>query len=323
MNIRPLAVLGTVVAIGISTGVGAIVVSAQGPPPPSTPPPPARGPLVEFAPSWSRQEEFPAGRWQYSGAMAGAAAVVPDLGEPGLSFRYVETFGVTEEAYSGDMAHLNGPTGLFIDGSDNLFVAEWSGARALKYDATGTGLLTIGKAGFHNAQDYSFENPAGISVDSSGRIWVVDESPDRVTYYDSSGVFQGEVGVRWESGTGIDRLNAPRDAAFDSSGKLYIADTQNHRVQVFDFVGGSPVYSDTIGVSGVSGTDSQHFSYPTQLAFDSIGRLYVLDRANWRIQRCEFATGWVCSTFFGETGVSGNDLSHLGLAFGIGIDSND
>ncbi|MFV2044295.1 MAG: SMP-30/gluconolactonase/LRE family protein, partial [Anaerolineales bacterium] len=197
------------------------------------------------------------------------------------------------------------------------------GARALKYDATGTGLLAIGRAGFHNAQDDTFENPAGISVDSSGKIWVVDQWSHRVAYYDSSGVFQGEVGVRWESGSGNDHLNAPRDAAFDSAGKLYIADTQNHRVQVFDFVGGSPVYSETIGVSGVAGADDAHFDYPTQLAFDSTGRLYVLDRANRRVQRCEFTTEWTCSTFFGETGVTGNDLSHLDVAYGLGIDSND
>jgi hypothetical protein len=35
------------------------------------------------------------------------------LGQPGLSFRYVQTFGVTEQAYTADAQHLNGPNFSF------------------------------------------------------------------------------------------------------------------------------------------------------------------------------------------------------------------
>ena len=48
------------------------------------------------------------------------------LGQPGLSFRYVKTFGVTGEPYLPDGTHLNQPMGIFIDAADNLYVAEIS-----------------------------------------------------------------------------------------------------------------------------------------------------------------------------------------------------
>ena len=40
------------------------------------------------------------------------------LGQPGLSFRYMQTFGVTEQAYIADVQHLNSPGGLFMDAGE-------------------------------------------------------------------------------------------------------------------------------------------------------------------------------------------------------------
>ena len=102
-----------------------------------------------------------------------------------------------------------------------------------------------------------------------------------------------------------------------------MADESNHRVQVYQFSGATPVYSTTIGVSGESGSDNTHLNGPTQVAFDSSGKLYILDTGNERVQRCTFAGGWTCQTLFGETGVGGDDLMHLGWPFGMMIDRND
>jgi hypothetical protein len=69
------------------------------------------------------------------------------LGQPGLSFRYVKTFGVTGEPYPADTAHLNRPYGITVDGADNLYVAENNGDRVLKYDSSGANTLALGYAG--------------------------------------------------------------------------------------------------------------------------------------------------------------------------------
>ena len=59
---------------------------------------------------------------------ANAASPAGGLGEPGLSFRYVETYGTVEEAYIDDSDHFNLPYGVTIDTNDNLWIAEFSGA---------------------------------------------------------------------------------------------------------------------------------------------------------------------------------------------------
>lgn len=249
------------------------------------------------------------------------------LGQPGLSFRYVQTFGVTEEAYLADAQHLNHPNGLFIDSGDNLYVVEELGHRLLKYRLSdNANLLSIGKAGLQNRDTYTFDSPKDVTVDGGGHIWAVDNQ--RAVEYDASGVFMQEFPAAdpWNSGSDNSHFNEPRGIVFDSAGRMYISDRQNHRVQIYDMSGPSPVYSTTVGETGVSGTDNAHFNYPTQIAIDSSGRLYVIDQSNYRVQRCTYAAGaWTCATFLGETGVPGNDLYHLAAGWinGLVIKGND
>ena len=57
-----------------------------------------------------------------------------DLGEPGMSFAYDQTYGYTRMPYPPDTEHLNRPAGLFIDVADKLYVTEDGGQRLLRYD---------------------------------------------------------------------------------------------------------------------------------------------------------------------------------------------
>ena len=221
---------------------------------------------------------------------------------------------MTEEAYPADVQHLNHPASVFIDSHDDLFVVEEKGSRVLKYrtSSDGANLLSIGTAGMQNRGSYTFDHPKDVAVDSSGHIWVVDNS--RAAEYNASGQLLQEFPADdpWNSGSDNGHFNEPRGLAFDSAGRLYVADAGNHRIQVFEMIGGKPVYSTTIGTTGVSGTADGTFNYPNHLAFDSSGRLYVMDTFNYRVQRCTSAGGvWSCVTFFGEPGVSGSDLHHL------------
>jgi hypothetical protein len=109
------------------------------------------------------------------------------LGQPGLSYRYVQTFGVTEEAYPADTAHLNRPIGLFMDNSNNLYVAEDYGERVLKYDQAGSNLLALGTAGLCFTDDYMFCSPRDMGLDGSGNVWVADGN--RVVKYNAAGTF--------------------------------------------------------------------------------------------------------------------------------------
>ena len=251
----------------------------------------------------------------------GSSARAFSLGAAGTNFRYVQTFGVTEEAYPSDTRYLNGPNGMFIDGSDNLYVVEEQGHRLLKYRLSDdANLLSIGKAGFRNADTSTFDSPKDVTIDSGGHIWVVDDP--RVVEFDAAGNFMQQFPATdpWANNNDNSHFNGPRGIVFDSTGRMYISDRQNQRVQVYDMSGPAPVYSATIGVTGESGSDNAHFNLPTQIAIDGSDRLYVLDMNNYRVQRCSYVVDtWSCETFFGETGVPGNDLQHLAEGWSNGL----
>jgi len=303
---------------------GGLTARAQQPQPPAPPEPPyAYHPPPRPFPRQGQDLEAIEGLRPEAQASAAPAPSAIALGQPGLSYRYVRTFGVTGEPYSADGTHLNHPNGIFVDGADALYVVEEKGFRLLKYDASGQNVLILGHAGSPWHHDDFLSYPTETVVDPSSNLWVVINPA--LKQFDADGnllqIFPETE--PWASGDANDRFNEPRGIAFDSTGRMYVSDTRNHRVQVYDISGGAPAYVATIGVTGSPRSDSSGFDQPAQIAFDSQDRLYVVDTYNLRVQRCAFAGSWACETFFGVTDTWGDDLSHLGWAFGITVDRSD
>ncbi len=102
-------------------------VGAQGPEPGEHRPHSGPHPIH---PMEVRLDEKPAPQPAPSGGLgAQGVSAAMALGQPGLSFRYVDTFGVTEAAWLADSDHLYHPNGLGLDGADNLWIAETDGFR--------------------------------------------------------------------------------------------------------------------------------------------------------------------------------------------------
>lgn len=235
------------------------------------------------------------------------------IGEPGTSFRYVETYGTSEEPYLADTAHINRPLGLFVDNSDNLYVTEEQGHRVLKYRSTRENLLALGQAGICESGDIGFCNAKDVAVDGDGNLWVVE--PHRVVQYSQDGTFQQEFPADepWSSGSGNDRFDDPNGIAFDTSGRMYVSDYANQRIQIFDMITGSPVYSATIGYTDVISSTPGYFDHPMKIALDSSDRLYVAEIGNNRVQRCTYSSGWSCTVLD----------SNLNGPQGIAVDNSD
>ena len=306
----------------LSLVVGAPGTFAQTPQPPERPYPPGSERPTHY-PERSAGDGEEAFRNPTEDAGTQSLGPAVELGEPGTSFRYLETFGVTGEPYPADADHLNGPYGLFIDSSDNLFVIADRDFRMLKFNASGANQLIIGHAGQPSHHDDYLAWPEDVAVSNNGHIWITIEHA--VKEFDEAGqlvqIFPAEN--PWEPGTANDRFNDPRGIAIDAVGKLYVSDSNNHRIQVYDISGEIPVYETTIGETGVPHTDNAGFTNPHFIDIDSSNRLYVVEGPNHRVQRCEFSGAWTCSTFVGETGVPGDDLAHLNWPTGVSVDTAD
>ncbi len=236
-----------------------------------------------------------------------------DLGEPGLSFRYVETFGETGQPYIVDPDHLNGVNGISLDGADNLWIAEWHGHRALKYDSTGAFRMSIGDPG----RGGMLGGLGDVTVGSDGTVWVADAERHRVVQFSASGDYIDHLGVEWETGSDNDHFDNPLGVAFDSSGRLYVSDLGNHRVQIFD---GSGTYQSTLGVTGEADSDNAHFDHPDSLFIDDDDNLYVADSGNHRIQIFDNSGGY--SATLGVSGESGWDNDHLDSPSDVSVDDD-
>jgi len=152
------------------------------------------------------------------------------------------------KAFSGDggpaaNASLAAPVGVAVDGSGNLYIADWGNNRLRKVSAAGT-ITTVagnGIAGFSGdggpATSASLSWPEGVGVDAAGNLYIADSNNERIRKVSPSGTI-GTVagnGTRGGSGDGgpADRasLSGPGGMAVDAFGNLHIADAGNDRIR--------------------------------------------------------------------------------------------
>lgn len=250
---------------------------------------------------------------------ASPASVIPPLGAPGTSFRYVESFGTSGQPYMEDATHLNYPVGVAVEGGA-LWVAEERGRRALKLSAPGVQVNQIGRAGQRYATGESFETIADVDIGADGSIWLVDRNVAHVVQFDANGKVLHKLGRSWSAGPGNDQFRSPTGVAVDAAGNVYVSDTSNQRIQIFDNTG---AYRATLGVTGVCAQDNAHFCWPYRLDFGPGNLLYIADHGNQRVQIYSVASPYapVYVATIGETGQGGAGNTQFDGPAGVAADS--
>jgi hypothetical protein len=321
----------TLLAISILLLSG--LATAQGPQPPAPPYPPQEPATPETLPPWQPEGKpfgpLPSPLARTAGEGPGVRASSIPLGQPGLSFRYVQTFGVTETPYISTTTHLNYPYGIGAEGN-YIWIGELVGRRALKYNADGGNLAVIGRAGVGDNPDFVLWTVFDVAVDGGGNIWVVDGHANHVLKFDPSGNLVGELGATWQWGSGNDRFGNPNSIAFDSQGNIYVSDggdwwtgdNGNHRIQVFDSAGN---YKATLGTTETPGTGNYQFHGPAHIAIYN-DYLYVADRGNHRVQiyQITFSPSFTMTyvATLGKTDVAGDDNDHFDNPSGVAVDAS-
>ncbi len=221
--------------------------------------------------------------------------------------------------YQGDgglatAAEFSRPTGVAVDASGNIFVAdEWNNViREVTYTtnyATST-IKTIagnGTAGYSgdggSATAAQLDDPCAIALDSSGDVFVSDLFNNRIreipytTNYAMSTIKtiagDGTTGYSGDGGLATAaQLDLPWGIAVDSSGNIFFADIDNNRVREVNY---TPNYATSAittiagnGTAGFGGDDGQastaELHFPEGVALDTSGNLYIVDTVNNRIR---------------------------------------
>ncbi|MFT3792183.1 MAG: Ig-like domain repeat protein [Rudaea sp.] len=174
--------------------------------------------------------------------------------------------------------------------------------------------------------------PGGAAVDAAGNLYVAALTSHAVCKIAPGGAISvvagnGTAGFSGDGGAATSaQLNYPNHVALDGSGNLYIADSSNQRIRKVTPAGiistiagnGAPAF----GGDGAAATAAQ-LNYPSGLAFDGSGNLYIADTVNHRIRRI---SAGVISTVAGTgtAGYSGDGgaatAAQLNSPYGIALD---
>jgi len=225
----------------------------------------------------------------------------------------VSTFAGSGTAGSADglgtSAQFKFPTGVAVDSSGNLYVADRDNHLIRKITAAGEVSTFAGSsAGFADGAGTAakFNKPTGVAVDSSGNVYIGDQSNHRIRGITSGGLVSTLAGSTqgYMDGAGTSaQFRFPYGVAVDASVNVYVADYSNHLIRKITPAGEVSTFagSGTAGSADGLGTSAQ-FSSPSGVAVDASDNVYVADLNNHLIRKIT-AAGEV-STFAG-TGTAG------------------
>jgi DNA-binding beta-propeller fold protein YncE len=193
------------------------------------------------------------------------------------------------------------PYGVVAAKDGRVFVTDTAGRRVFVFDPLAKSVGFIGETG-----PGKISKPVGVAVDDRGTAFVADATLKRVFGYGPDGRLAIAIGREGE-------LQNPSGLALDRERQqLYVADAKKHQVLCYSSADGS-----FIRAIGKRGVERGEFNFPTNLAVDKQGRLYVADTLNFRIQVFDNTGAFVKSI-----GSQGDGPGHLNRAKGVGVDSD-
>ncbi len=223
--------------------------------------------------------------------------------------------------YSGDggaatAAKINGPDGVAIDTIGNLYIADNSNNCIRKVNNLGiistfAGTGVWGYSGDGGpATAATFTNIGGLAFDKAGNLFIADCVNSRIRKINAAGIINtiagnGTGGYTGDGGPATDSEIAALDVAIDTNGNVYIQDGTNCVIRKINNAGIISTIAGT-GIAGFGGdggpATSALLNFPTGLATDKFGNIYIADQVNCRIRKID-NTGII--TTYAGTGVAG------------------
>ena len=165
-----------------------------------------------------------------------------------------------------NVVRFNKPYGVTVDKDGKIYVTDIG--RVFVFDLKNKEFDFIGDTPGVG----QLKLPLGIAASDTGHLYVADPAQGKVFVY-YKGRFAAAIGHAGE-------LLKPTGVAVDDKrNRLYVVDTKKHHVVVYSTKDYSRIM--TIGKRGMGDGE---FNFPTNIAIDESGNIYVVDTANFRVQ---------------------------------------
>jgi uncharacterized protein (TIGR03437 family) len=209
------------------------------------------------------------------------------------------------QGYGGDGGNavdalLNIPTGIVVDSSGNVYVADTQNHRVRKITTDGKIATYAGTGEPNNTGDgglatsATLYHPQALALDSIGNLYIGDTFNQKVRKVTPAGIIttvagSGVQGFRGDGGQATSaQLNYPLGLYVDASGVLYIVDSYNSRIRVVTengvirTIAGTGKFGDAASGTAALSADLR---FPRALVPDGSGGFLLLDTDNSRIRR--------------------------------------
>ncbi|GAA3981663.1 gliding motility-associated C-terminal domain-containing protein [Mucilaginibacter dorajii] len=249
---------------------------------------------------------------------------------------YVSDYGsgairkVTPAGAVTTINNISAPASLTLDNQNNIYISDFQSNNIFKISAAGVKTVFAG----NNAAGYldgtgsgaSFNSPGGVTTDALGNIYVADQQNNRIRKITPGGLVitvagNGSAGAVNDIGLAAS-FNNPDGVAVDKQGNIFVADTKNNLIREITPTGAVTTFAGSGAAGYADGTGTAAaFNYPTSLAFDASGNLFVADYKNDLIRK--ISPAGLVTTIAGTgsggavngVGVSASFNYPIGLAF--------
>jgi uncharacterized protein (TIGR03437 family) len=208
--------------------------------------------------------------------------------------------GYTGDGGPATQASFNGATGIAVDSSGNIYIAD-TGNNVIRKVTAATGIITTvagnGHLGYSGdggtATSAELESPLAVAVDKSGNIYIADYTAVRKV--------AAATGVITTVAVPFILAATPAGIAVDGSGNIYFAYTLN---------GTDSAIQKIAAATGITTTVAVEFYGVTGLAVDASGNIYIADfltnfqSSTSTILKVMAATG-IVTTIAGQANVVG------------------
>jgi uncharacterized protein YjiK len=242
-------------------------------------------------------------------------------------------------------AEVNNPQAVAMDSAGDLFIADTENNRIREVNSATGAITTVAGNGIYG---YSGDNgqataaelayPASVAVNAAGDLFIADAGNKRIREVNlATGVITTVVGNGTSGYSGDNgqataaELSNVRGVALDAAGDLFVADSDNERIREVNVSTGiisTVAGNGTFGYSGDNGlATAAELAFPTGLAVDSAGDIFVADTDNSRVREVNHTTG-VITTIAGNgtSGYSGDNgpatVAELNYPRGVALDSS-